>query len=560
MWLSRDDVSSALGLTTRELTWWVWALREPRRYDEFEIARRSGDSPRTIHAPIKPIKDVQRRLVRLLEPIYDSPVHVHGFVTSRSPITNARRHRRKEWVLRVDLANFFPSINFGRVRGLFRAYPFDFPSDVATLLAAICCHRNQLPQGAPTSPLISNFLCRGMDTRLAELARTERCHYSRYADDLCFSTDRRSFPPALASRDPEEAVVGPTLSSIIHDHGFRINEAKTRLTRRTQRQIVTGLVVNEKLNVPRSYVRGLEALLYIWRRYGEDDATAALARSGAHPNWPPGKSPAEFRQVVRGRVQYVGSVKGWTDPVYLRLADELADVDDTFRRPIRSTPAAPQTVHVYCEGPSDDIHIAHAFASLRASGAFADVDLVIKAYGDARGQDELLKYTKFLKVNPQSTPCVCLFDRDSPNIIRQVTIGNSGWKNWGNGVASVVLASPAWRLSDEPLCVEMLYPDEVLRRTDSEGRRIYLRSEFDSNGLHESRSSFTPHPRSGALVREDVIRAEDSASIAMSKMAFAEGVRDGTSPFENVSVEGFVPTFERVRQAVAEIARETARE
>ena len=156
----------------------------------FEIARRAGRPPRVIHAPIKPIKQIQRVLADALTDCYEPKPHVHGFTPGRSPISGARYHQRQEWVLRVDLADFFPSINFGRVRGLFMGFPFEYEPRVATVLAQICCHQNQLPHGAPTSPIVSNLICRGLDADLARLARRERCFFTRYADDLSFSSDR----------------------------------------------------------------------------------------------------------------------------------------------------------------------------------------------------------------------------------------------------------------------------------------------------------------------------------------------------------------------------------
>jgi RNA-directed DNA polymerase len=206
MLLTRSDVAALLGLQPRELMWWIFALDEHRRYRRFEIIRRSGAEPREIRAPIKPIKDIQRDLADVLTRCYSAPPHVHGFVPGRSPSSNARRHRRQKWVLRVDLKDFFPSIHFGRVWGLFQAPPFEYPEEVATTLAQICCFENQLPQGAPTSPIVSNFICWGMDKALSRLAAVERCYYSRYADDLCFSTDRSSFPASLATSSPDPAV------------------------------------------------------------------------------------------------------------------------------------------------------------------------------------------------------------------------------------------------------------------------------------------------------------------------------------------------------------------
>jgi RNA-directed DNA polymerase len=179
-----------------KVTWWLYALREDRRYTWIELAKRDGSKPRQIHAPIKPIKDMQRALASVLAGCYEPPVNVHGFVHGRSPVSNARQHQKQKWVLKVDLEDFFPSINFGRVRGMFMAFPFEYPPEVATLLAQLCCYRNQLPQGAPTSPIVSNFICRRLDVQLARIARDERCYYTRYADDICLSTNRKTFPGA----------------------------------------------------------------------------------------------------------------------------------------------------------------------------------------------------------------------------------------------------------------------------------------------------------------------------------------------------------------------------
>ena len=182
--------------------------------------------------------------------------------------------------LRVDLEDFFPSINFGRVFGLFKAYPFEYPPDVASLLAQLCCFDNELPQGSSDLPIISNFICRGLDASLGRLARFERCYYTRYADDLCFSTRRRDFPTSLAFTDSTGALrAGPAIASLVTQNGFVVNDAKTRLMRITQRQRVTGLVVNHHANVDRRYVRGIRNLLYIWKRYGKDDAAAAFSRA-----------------------------------------------------------------------------------------------------------------------------------------------------------------------------------------------------------------------------------------------------------------------------------------
>ena len=238
------DIAALVGVPTAKLTWWIYALSERKRYTSFEVARRNGSRPRLICAPIKPIKDIQRRLASALASSYLPTVNVHGFTRTRSPLSNAKHHQRKAWVLKVDIEDFFPSIKFGRVRGLFMAYPFGYTAEVATVLAQICCYRQELPQGAPTSPIISNLICRRLDSQLARLARSERCHYTRYADDLCFSTNRTAFPSQLATRAPSSSTTaGHAIVEILRDNGFQLNAAKSHLMPYSQRQRVTGLVV-----------------------------------------------------------------------------------------------------------------------------------------------------------------------------------------------------------------------------------------------------------------------------------------------------------------------------
>ena len=233
---TRDQLARRLGLTTRAMTWWIVALREERRYHEFPIERRNGGEPRIIQTPIKPIRDLQTALLPLLDSVYQPWPHVHGFVRGRSAVTNAAVHRGQRWILRIDLKDFFPSIHFGRVRGLFMAQPFDLNDEVAIALAQICCHKGALPQGAPTSPIISNLICRGLDTRLAKFASVAHCSYTRYADDICFSTGRKQFPRLVAEAFDRHPVLNPDLRAIIADEGFVVHDDKTRLMPRFQRQ------------------------------------------------------------------------------------------------------------------------------------------------------------------------------------------------------------------------------------------------------------------------------------------------------------------------------------
>ncbi len=435
-------------------------------------------------------------------------------------------------------------------------YPFEYQPEVATLLAQLCCHNNELPQGAPTSPIITNYICRRLDTELGRLAKAERCYYSRYADDLCFSTDRTVFPAHIATVSDGTSEAGHAITEIVKGNGFTLNDEKTRLMRRTQRQRITGLVVNEQLNLPREYVRELRGLLYIWRRYGEADAAAALLRSEGSPNWPPEKSPASFHLVVRGRVQHVGRIKGWENPIYVALANSLHDLDDSF---IRAEPRAGQVFRsvVFTEGESDALHLSAAHRFLRRRGLFTDLDFTYQDLGE-KGDDALLRQCRAQARTRQLQPCVFVFDRDNPQVVKEVD-GPPGWRNWGNGVVSVPLIAPSWRAEGD-VCIELLYKDEVFQRRASDGRRLFQASEFDRrSGLHYSGKYTTPHPGGKTLIREAVFEISSNSSVGMSKMAFATALQSESDGFTGVSFEGFLGTFTAIRGAVIEANDELVR-
>jgi len=260
----------------------------------------------------------------VLQSVYSPRAAVHGFVTARGILSNARRHRRQRYVLNIDLLDFFPSIHFGRVRGLFIAQPYNLPPPVATVIATICCFHGLLPQGAPTSPIISNMICATMDSQLLRFAQSCRCIYTRYADDITFSTSMPTFPAALARPVPSErATVGPDLLDIIQRNGFRVNPGKVRLRTRSRRQEVTGLTVNQFPNVSRRYARQLRAILHAWRKFGHDAALAHHLGGPSNSCRNPGKQAPTLARIVRGKIDFLGMVRGRTDPLYMSLVDQL---------------------------------------------------------------------------------------------------------------------------------------------------------------------------------------------------------------------------------------------
>ena len=546
------SVAELAEVSPSTLTYWAYIHPRRDRYNHFEIKKRSGET-RRIDAPVAPLKAIQRSLASALTTSYKPPAHVHGFTRDRSPLTNARIHVGQRWLFAIDLANFFPSITYKRVRGLFRSWPFMYPEPVARLLAELCCYRNALPQGAPTSPIISNYLCRSMDRQIAQLAIKHRCYYSRYADDLVFSTDRTSFPTGIASFEEGRAEPSHALASIVKSSGFRINKKKTRMQICFERQRVTGLVVNEKANIPRSYLRGLRALIYIWERYGPQDAAQALQR--AHPdfNRPPGKAYPGLAQVVRGRIQYVGSVRGWNDSAYLKLARRFEALDPHFEARTPTT-ARSAEAHLYTEGPTDLRHIRAALDHFHEQGEFLNLTLQVTAESDRGSDQKLAEYCRALKEVGTTDFAVCLFDTDTK--IAREAVGSDGWRAYGPRVVAVGLAPPAAADQHGPYCIELLYEDSVLKTNDSEGRRVFKRSEFHPRTtVHESGQCTVPHAGKKSLIAEEVYEMGTNANVARSKAEFARAVAENPESFDHLSFEGFRPTFQRILFALDSLPR-----
>jgi RNA-directed DNA polymerase len=338
---SRDDIARLLDVDPRELRYYLY---KAKRYRTFSITKRSG-APRVISSPDNSLKIIQRKLNQVLHAVYERRSPVHGFVHDRSIKSNAIRHLGAEWVLNFDLENFFPSIHFGRVKGLFSHKPYFLPEQAAQVLAQICCHMKMLPAGAPTSPIVANMLCARMDAELKKLAKNYGCVYTRYADDITFSTKARRFAPMIVFRDPATKtwVLGDELRAIVKSNLFAINEGKTRVRNRHSRQEVTGLRINKRLNVSRGFIRQVRAMIHAWETYGEPAAEQEfLARYDKKQRAHPARS---FRAVLRGKMEFIGFVRGRDDDLYVKLLTRFLFLDDALRaQPIVVGEATGETV------------------------------------------------------------------------------------------------------------------------------------------------------------------------------------------------------------------------
>ena len=320
-------IADLLDVDLRSLNYWIYRTPEPKRYHTFEIPKKHG-TLRRIDAPTTNIKILQQKLNQVLQSVYQPKPSVHGFTVGRNVKTNAQEHVQKRWVFNVDLENFFPSINFGRVRGMFMAWPYCLPKKVATVLAHMCCYLGQLPQGAPTSPVISNMICAQMDSQLQQLARANRSTYTRYADDITFSTTIKTFPAGIAILDDlNQLRPGNQLEQVITQNGFNINRNKIWLSGQNRRQEVTGLTVNEFPNVPRKFKNQIRAMLNAWRKHGLCAAQQEWEQKYRSKSRAPWRNAPRFKQVLKGKIEYLGLIKGQESSTYLKFLDELGELD-----------------------------------------------------------------------------------------------------------------------------------------------------------------------------------------------------------------------------------------
>lgn len=556
---SRDDIARLLDITTNQLKFHLYVLPSHKRYKIFVVPKKSGES-RIIIAPKSPIKIIQEKLKQVLDAVYQPKPAAHGFILGRSVVTNARLHKKRRYVLNIDLKDFFPTIHFGRVRGMFMGNPYYFNAEVATVLAQICCHNRILPQGAPTSPVISNMICVRLDAKLQQLARRNNCTYSRYADDITFSTNRSKFPSALGMLlGVGQIGVGDELVSVIEENGFKINPNKTRLQVREVRQEVTGLTVNRYPNVQRRYIKQVRAILHAWSKYGlESTAQRYFEKYSKHKYADPKANRPPFQKVVKGKIEFISMVKGKNSSVYRSLLGKFAQLAPDYVKD-DYVDAIPQIqVSIYTEGKTDGKHLNAALAFFQNQRSYRQISLVCL---DNQGFDNLEKRLDFAvgHTDKNTKPHIFIFDRDIDKTLRKKVGGDEQYKGWGNGVYSLLLPLPKNREETPDISIEFYYKDEDISRKDERGRRLFLSTEFNkSTGRHwvEDLNCITLHKLGNPLkVIDDKVFNNKNENVAMSKDEFAENVR--TKKFENIDFIGFTTLFEILSMIIADFNVET---
>lgn len=306
--ISKDDVLSNADLSNK-------------RYHTFSIRKKTGGE-RVINRPMGALGMMQKALSVIFTICMKIHPKAMGFTEGKSVVTNAQLHIGKNYVYNIDLKDFFHSFKKWQIKRIFTQTPFQLPEEIANYLASLCVHtididgkkEQVLPQGAPTSPILTNILCKKMDIALDKLAKKYKATYSRYADDITFSSNKSVFNNPIFLQE---------LEAIIHKNKLQINPKKTRLQKKTNRQEVTGITVNEKLNTIRKYVKQIRMWLYLIEKYGVKKAETIFRKDYIKEKGHIKYNQNPMFSVIGGKLLYLKMVKSQEDSTYQKLAQRF---------------------------------------------------------------------------------------------------------------------------------------------------------------------------------------------------------------------------------------------
>lgn len=310
-----DGWALAEPMSARKIMRFASAKVRAKSYVDFTIPKKSGGE-RKISAPIKDLKAIQTAINILLQSLFIPSPHATGFVIGKSIKENAMMHVGQTCIFNTDLGNFFPSITKKMVRKALHSELGNFlgDNDVINIICRLCTVPNSdgievLPQGAPTSPVLSNIVLKSLDEEMVRLSERMGCRYSRYADDITLSHSK-----AISRMSPFWL---QKIRKVIENHGLTINEKKTKTFVPGIRREVTGVVVSDKINVSRTYVKQVRTLLHLWEKYGYKRAQAIFVKDfckGISKN---------LVNVIDGKINYLEMIKGKEDPTYRKYNRKL---------------------------------------------------------------------------------------------------------------------------------------------------------------------------------------------------------------------------------------------
>lgn len=308
----------------KSLTYYANPLLCKKRYTQFTVRKKTGGE-RIINSPVKGLKSILKTLNFVLQCIYAPHKAATGFVLGKSVVDNAKIHVGNRFVYNIDIKDFFHSFEKKNIKYGFMIEPFNLGKkreDLAYLIASLCTHqieidgeiKNVLPQGSPASPTITNILCNRLDRRFSGVSKRFGAKYSRYADDITFSSPHNIYN--------DEAFLNE-IDKTVKNENLVLNSKKTRLQKDGYRQEVTGLVVNEKVNVKRRYIKQIRMWLYYWEKYGYEKAEQIFAKDYLKDKGHIKSGEPNLAKVLSGKLEYLKMVKGDDDSTYLKLNERF---------------------------------------------------------------------------------------------------------------------------------------------------------------------------------------------------------------------------------------------
>ncbi|MDT0556793.1 reverse transcriptase domain-containing protein [Patiriisocius hiemis] len=553
---TKQELAIYLGISKKKLLY--NAYKTDLRYNSFTINKKNGRQ-REISSPIPSLKNIQKQISLELNKHYRPKKQVHSFIKKRGIKTNAKKHIKKKFVLNMDLADFFSTINFGRVRGVFLNYPFFFNEEIATILAQLCCHNNKLPQGSPVSPVISNIICRSLDKELVVFSKKNQCYYTRYADDITLSTNLKKFPSNVAELSNNEVYLSDSLIRIINNNGFTVNKEKTSIRSHYEHQYVTGLTVNRKVNVKRKILKRVRAMLYAWEKFGLNNAAEEhfTKYSKKHKLK---KDYSLFIRIVEGYLFFIKDIRGHDDLLFRSLVKKYNKLSsNSVLKNILLHQG--EKILVYTEGNTDWMHLKASLLEL------SKIDIGLNSLSNmikfveydpnyAVGDLKLVNILEGILVSKSKKPVIAIFDSD--NLQKIGEFGSKRQKRYNifnNTVYTFSLPKPFHR-STNLNCIEHFYYDKDLLKKDEFGRRLYLSDEFDSqNGKFIQDDKIRCFASLKKLQKKEfiidsMVKNDDNDSLALTKKDFALNIYNTTDEFKNINYSNFKLIFSLIQDII----------
>lgn len=421
------------------------------------------------------------------------------------------------------------------------AAPFSFPNEAATAIAQLCTFQGALAQGAPSSPAISNIICRKLDRLLVTFAKRHHVKVSRYADDIVFSFNFMEVPKFIACEHDGEWKASDELNRLVKSCGFTLNAKKTRVMHRSQRQLVTGLVVNKKPQMPREWRRLNRSILNVIRKYGDEEAARILSA------WTvlDGDVPSATA-LIKGRTSFSSHL----DKVF--KSRHSASLRAAFPAQATFVNYNPEyrTIEVITEGKTDRILLEYFYRKVRVLPEYQDVRLSFPIINerDGFGEGALTKRLDALVNSGVRTLTVGLFDADSQLVASKYKIQPGECQRVSlasDFVYAAILPFPPGIVGE--FCIEHYFPRDFVLRVDNAGRRLFYRDEFDERtGRHLDMNVYCRSEKK-TLIVDDGVYDMHGVNMAISKAVFAQSVASNVEPWADANVEWFFPVFDMLK-------------